>query len=124
MPPEWSGASGRSRRSSLSRRSGEKCGVSGWRSQSIRGRDVSIGHERSWWIGVAEDGRPLFVQAAPGVDPEVEQAAAGGSGWRAVAPLEFYRRLVEYLESAPEREEAYLEAMEETLEQWERASPS
>jgi hypothetical protein len=41
-----------------------------------------------------------------------------------VAPLEFYRTLVEYLESAPEREEAYLEAMEETLEQWERASSS
>jgi hypothetical protein len=85
---------------------------------------VSVGRERTWWVGVAEDGHPLFVQAAPGVDPEVEQAAAGGSGWRAVAPLEFYRRLVEYLGSAPEREEAYLEAMEETLEQWERASPS
>ena len=85
---------------------------------------MSVGRERSWWIGVAEDGHPLFVQAAPGTDPEVEQVAARGSGWRAVAPLEFYRTLVEYLESAPEREEAYLEAMEETLEQWERASSS
>jgi hypothetical protein len=83
---------------------------------------VSIGRERSWWIGAAEDGHPLFVQAAPDADPEVEQAAAGGSAWRAVPPLEFYRTLVEYLGSAAEREEAYLEAMEETLEQWERAS--
>jgi hypothetical protein len=90
--------------------------------RSERECDVGVGNERSWWIGVAEDGHPLFVQAAPGSDPEVQQAAAGGSGWRAVAPLEFYRTLVEYLESAPEREEAYLEAMEETLEQWERAS--
>jgi hypothetical protein len=93
-------------------------------SRSERERYVSVGSGRSWWIGVAEDGHPLFVQAAPGTDPGVEQAAAGGSGWRAVAPLEFYRTLVEYLESAPEREEAYLEAMEETLEQWERASSS
>jgi hypothetical protein len=83
---------------------------------------VSVGGKRSWWIGVAEDGHPLFVQAAPDTDPEVEQLAVGGSGWRAVAPLEFYRTLVDYLASAPEREEAYLEAMEETLEQWERAS--
>jgi hypothetical protein len=84
---------------------------------------VSVSRERSWWIGVAGDGHPLFVQVAPDADPEVEQAAVGGTGWRAVAPLEFYRALVGYLESAPEREEAYLEAMEETLEQWERASP-
>jgi hypothetical protein len=83
---------------------------------------VSSGRERSWWIGVAADGHPLFLQAAPRADPEVEQVAVGGSDWRTVAPLEFYRTLVEYLSSAPEREEAYLEAMEETLEQWERAS--
>lgn len=83
---------------------------------------MTIGRERSWWIGVGADGRPLFLQAAPDTDPKVEQANTGGSEWRAVAPLEFYRTLVAYLESAPEREEAYLEAMEETLEQWERAS--
>jgi hypothetical protein len=94
-----------------------------WRSLQVeKGSHMSVSRERSWWIGIAEDGHPLFVQAAPGADPEVEQAGAGGSGWRAVAPLEFYRSLVEYLADAPEREEAFLEAMEETLEQWERAS--
>ncbi len=81
-----------------------------------------VERERSWWIGAAADGRPLFVQPAVGADPAEQLAAAGGSDWREVAPLEFYRALVAYLESAPEREEAYLEAMEETLEQWERAS--
>jgi hypothetical protein len=79
--------------------------------------------DRSWWIGVAVDGHPLFVQPAAGTDPAVQIADAGGSAWRSVAPLEFYRTLVAYLETAPEREEAYLEAMEETLEQWERATP-
>jgi hypothetical protein len=83
---------------------------------------VTVEHERSWWIVRGEDGHPLFVQPAPGADPEQQLAAAGGTDWRAVTPLEFYRALVAYLETAPEREEAYLEAMEETLEQWERAS--
>lgn len=88
----------------------------------LKERDVVVERERSWWIGVGEDGRPLFVQPAPGADQQEQLAAAGGSDWRAVTPLEFYRALVAYLETAPEREEAYLEAMEETLEQWERAS--
>jgi hypothetical protein len=86
-------------------------------------RVVAADRDRSWWIGVAEDGHPLFVQPAVGVDPAAQVAAAGGSNWRPVAPLQFYRALVAYLETAPEREEAYLEAMEETLEAWERATP-
>ena len=56
------------------------------------------------------------------MDVASEQERLGGSGWRRVPPLEFYRELVAYLQAAPEREEAYLEAMEETLEQWERAT--
>lgn len=78
--------------------------------------------DRSWWIGEEDDGRPLFVQPSPGLEVGEQLAAAGGANWRAVTPLEFYRALVSYLQTAPEREEAYLEAMEETLEQWERAS--
>lgn len=78
--------------------------------------------ERSWWLGCGESGTPLFLQASPTTDVGGEQQRLGGSEWRSVAPLEFYRDLVAYLQEAPEREEAYLEAMEETLEQWERAS--
>jgi hypothetical protein len=85
---------------------------------------VVVGSERTWWIGVADDGHPLFVQPEAGVDPAAQLATVDGTGWRSVTPLEFYRALVSYLETAPEREEAYLEAMEETLEQWERATPS
>ena len=80
--------------------------------------------ERSWWVGSSQNGDPLFIQAAPGVDPVAEQRAVGGTDWQEVQPLEFYRRLVAYLEHAPDREEAYLEAMEETLEQWERLGSS
>ena len=77
---------------------------------------------RTWWLGVSEDGSPLFLQGALHADISAEQAVLGGSSWRSVPPLEFYRTLVGYLQVSPEREEAYLEAMEETLEQWERAS--
>jgi len=66
----------------------------------------------------------LFIQAAPGVDPLAEQNVVGGSDWHEVEPVEFYRRLVAHLEHAPEREEAYLQAMEETLAQWERIASS
>ena len=77
--------------------------------------------ERSWWLGRDDHGVPLFLQAPPSMDVALEQARLGGAGWHRVEPLEFYRELVAYLQQAPEREEAYLEAMEETLEQWERA---
>lgn len=77
---------------------------------------------RTWWVGVADDGSPLFLQAAPGADVTAEQSALGGQRWESVTPLEFYRRLVDHLKGSPDREEAYLEAMEETLEQWERVT--
>jgi hypothetical protein len=64
----------------------------------------------------------LFLQGAPDADIASEQVKLGGHSWREVTPLEFYRTLVDHLTTSPEREEAYLEAMEETLEQWERAS--
>jgi hypothetical protein len=76
---------------------------------------------RTWWLGVGEDGAPLFLQAGPGIDIAAEQAKLGGTSWRSVPPVEFYQHLVDHVRSSPEREEAYLEAMEETLEQWERA---
>ena len=77
---------------------------------------------RSWWLGLSDDGTRLFLQAPPDADVAVEQRALGGHGWESVTPLEFYRTLVDYLKASPDREEAYLEAMEETLEQWERVA--
>lgn len=77
---------------------------------------------RTWWLGVGEDGSALFLQGEPNADIEVQQAELQGHDWQSVTPLEFYRALVTHLQHSPEREEAYLEAMEETLEQWERAT--
>ena len=77
---------------------------------------------RTWWLGEADDDLALFLQGAPDSDIASEQAKLGGHRWREVTPLEFYRTLVDHLKTSSGREEAYLEAMEETLEQWERAS--
>lgn len=77
---------------------------------------------RTWWLGVGEDGSPLFLQGAPDADIAAEQRELHGHDWTSVTPLEFYRALVAHLQRSSDREEAYLEAMEETLEQWERAA--
>ena len=82
---------------------------------------MAVQSERTWWLGSTEDGTPLFIQAPPDSDVSAEQARLGGAAWQRVSPVEFYRTLVAHLQSSPDREEAYLEAMEETLEQWERA---
>jgi hypothetical protein len=83
---------------------------------------MADGSGRTWWLGVGETGLPLFIQASPGDDVKLEQRLLGGHDWSQVTPLAFYRALVAHLQGSPSREEAYLEAMEETLEQWERAS--
>jgi hypothetical protein len=88
---------------------------------SLEVASVAISSTRSWWLGRQDDGAPLFLQNPPGQDADENKATLGGAHWREVTPIEFYSVLVAHLKASPDPDDAYLESMEETLEQWERA---
>jgi len=75
---------------------------------------------RSWWRPLLEDGSRGFVVIAADGDVETEQRAPGTSDWQEVTPVAFYRELLAVESARPDADEAEVEALEETLDLWER----